>query len=120
METYHSKVFRGPVMQRGYGLGGFFKGLARSFAPVLKKGLMKVGKRVIQTGIQTMQDVAEGKSFKTALIDRGKENTKGLIGDVVGTSNIKKAPSKKSISRKRAAKGSTSTKSKRRKTDIFD
>jgi len=28
------KPFRGPAFQRGYGLGGFFKGLARSFAPV--------------------------------------------------------------------------------------
>ena len=107
-------------MQKGYGLGGFFKGLARSFAPVLKKGLMKAGKRAIKTGIQTIQDVAEGKSFKTSLIERGKENTKGFISDVTKGSTIKGKAPQKSNSRKRTSKGSTSSKSKRRKTDIFD
>ena len=31
-------------MQKGYGIGGLFKGLARSFAPLLKKVLLMLVK----------------------------------------------------------------------------
>ena len=36
---------RRSTIQRGYGLGGFLKGLARSFASVLKRELVRVGKK---------------------------------------------------------------------------
>jgi len=107
------KPFRGPAFQRGYGLGGFFKGLARSFAPVLKKGLVKVGKKALKTGVQVFHDVSQGKSVKESIKRRGKQSINDMFADIRG--EIKN----KAISRKRASnvKGSTL---KRRKKDIFD
>jgi hypothetical protein len=42
----YERVFRGPAMQKGYGVGGLFKGLARSFAPVLKRSRIAAGKKL--------------------------------------------------------------------------
>ena len=36
-QGYGLPAYRGIVMQRGYGLGGFFKGLVRAVAPHVKK-----------------------------------------------------------------------------------
>lgn len=105
------KAFRGPAFQRGYGLGGFFKGLARSFAPVLKQGLAKVGKKALKAGVQVFQDVSQGKSLKQSIKSRGKQNIEEMFTDIRG--GIKD----KLTSRKRAvnAKGSR----KKKKKDIF-
>ena len=108
------KTFRGPAMQKGYGIGGLFKGLARSFAPVLKKGLINVGKRALKTGVDVLSDAAQGKNVKDSIKDRLKENVTDIF------SSIKDSPKKKPVSRKRtiSAKGSKKP-NKRRKTDIF-
>lgn len=110
--------FRGPVMQKGYGLGGFFKGLARSFAPVLKKGLLTVGKKAVKTGIQIMQDTSQGKSLKESIKQRAKQNTKEAIQE--GFSTISQHVQDKRTSRKRAIKGNTPKRAKKIKSDIFD
>ena len=57
------RSYRGPTIQRGYGLGGFFKGIARSFAPVLKRGLVNVGKKALRTGVEVLGDVAQEKKI---------------------------------------------------------
>ena len=108
------KAFRGPTMQKGYGLGGLFKGLARSFAPVLKKGLINVGKKALKTGVDVLSDVAEGKNLKQSV----KQRTKQTFLNAINSSN-----SNQRVSRKRAAvkKGSLKNKAKKsRKIDIFD
>ena len=48
-------AFLGPTLQRGHGIGGIFKGLARSFAPVLKRGITAVGKRALKTGMDALK-----------------------------------------------------------------
>ena len=106
--------FRGPTLQRGYGLGGFFKGLARSFAPVLKRGLVHAGKKAVKTGIQVLQDVSSGKSFKKAIKERGKQNINEMVSDI--KSEIKQNAS----TRKRILKKKGSLKNqKKKKKDIF-
>lgn len=106
-------AFRGPVMQKGYGLGGFFKGMARTFAPVLKKGLLTVGRKALETGVQVMNDVADGRNFKNSVKQRSKEGLKNVF--------INKPSTRKPVSRKRIAKKSTSkAKRARRSVDIFD
>lgn len=107
--------FRGSTMQRGYGLGGFFKGLARSFAPVLKRGVVHAGKKAFKTGIEVLQDVSSGKSFKKAIKERGKQNINEMVSDI--KSEIKQSTS----TRKRASKKKGSLKNqKKKKIDIFD
>ena len=55
--------YRGPVLQRGYGLGSIFKSVARSVMPSLKE----IGKSALTTGLEVLQDVAKGESVKTAV-----------------------------------------------------
>jgi len=108
------KPFRGPAFQRGYGLGGFFKGLARSFAPVLKQGLAKVGKKALKTGVQVFQDVSQGKSVKESIKRRGKQNINEMFTDIRG--EIKG----KLNSRKRTSSAKGSTLKRKKRKDIFD
>ena len=66
-QGYGLPAYRGIVMQRGYGLGGFFKGLVRAVAPHVKQGLKKVGKKALKTGLQVISDVSEGQNLKQSL-----------------------------------------------------
>ena len=53
--------FRGARIQRGYGIGGIFKRLARIAIPLFKRGAKAVGKRALQAATEVGQDVLEGK-----------------------------------------------------------
>ena len=68
-----------PVLQRGYGLGSIFKSVARSGMPSLKE----IGKSVLTTGLEVLQDVAKGKNVKTAAKKRLKENSLAFLDDTV-------------------------------------
>ena len=70
--------YRGPVLQRGYGIGSVFKSVARSVMPSLKE----IGKSALTTGLEVLQDVAKGENIKTAAKKRLKENII-LIDDTV-------------------------------------
>lgn len=72
-------AYRGVVMQRGYGLGGIFRGFARALAPKIKQGLKHVGKRALKTGIEVLGDVVQGENIKTALKRRSKSNFVEMI-----------------------------------------
>ena len=66
-------VYRGSTgLQRGYGLGGLLGGLFRSAIPILKKGVMAVGREALQSGIDIAQDVMSGQNVKTATKRRMK------------------------------------------------
>ena len=52
---------RGGRMQRGYGIGGMFKSLARIAIPLFKRGATAVGKRALKAATEVGQDVLEGK-----------------------------------------------------------
>ena len=54
---YQLLAFKGAVRQRGYGISGIFKGLTRTFAPVVKKGLLNLGKQALQSRVQLLDDV---------------------------------------------------------------
>ena len=41
---YRLPAFKGAAHQRGYGIGAIFKELTRTFAPVVKNGLLNLGK----------------------------------------------------------------------------
>ena len=53
--------YRGPVLQRGYGLGSIFKSVARSVMPSLKE----IGKSALTAGLEVLQDVAKGENIKS-------------------------------------------------------
>ena len=74
--TYY---YRGPVLQRGYGLGSIFKSVARSVMPSLKE----IGKSALTTGMEVLQDVVMDENIKTAAKKRLKENSLALLDDTV-------------------------------------
>ena len=57
---YQLPAFKGAARQRGYGIGGNCKGLTRRFAPVVKKGLLNLGKHALQNEVQVLDDVSRG------------------------------------------------------------
>ena len=43
-------AFAGDSYQRGHGIGGIFRGLFRAATPLLKRGVMAIGKQIIRSG----------------------------------------------------------------------
>jgi hypothetical protein len=64
---------RGARFQRGYGLGGIFKSLARYAIPLSKQG---VGKRALQAATEVGQDVLQGKNVRESGKTHGREVVK--------------------------------------------
>lgn len=75
--------YRGTVLQRGHGIGGFFAKLFRSAMPLLKSGAKSVGKEVLRTGTMIASDMLSGENFKSSLKTRAKETGKKLARKAV-------------------------------------
>ena len=56
--------YRGTVLQRGHGIGGFFAKLFRSAMPFLMSGAKTIGKEALRTGTMVANDMLSGESFK--------------------------------------------------------
>lgn len=56
-------VYTGTRNQRGYGLGSMISGLFSSALPILKKGAVSLGKRVLKTGLEIASDAAKGENL---------------------------------------------------------
>ena len=98
-------MFRLQRLQRGSGFGGIFKSLLKVAMPMVKKGLLHVGKTALTAGAKTLQDVSENKATpKQALKTRALEalHPRNLI-NMSGTkrkSNTSTKPSKRKVQRK--------------------
>ena len=79
--------YRGPVLQRGYGLGSIFKSVARSVMLSLKE----IGKSALTTGLEVLQDVAKGENIKSAAKKRLKENSLAFLDDTVSRMSTRKS-----------------------------
>ena len=87
------------MLQRSYGIGSIFKGGgggARTFAPVVNKSLLNLGKQVLQSGVQVLDDVSREEDVKVAIKRRAVEGAKRM-----GNKSINRAPTRKTVSRKR-------------------
>ena len=65
--------YRGTVLQRGYGIGGFFAKLFRSALPFLISGAKTVGKEALRTGTMVASDVLSGENFKSNLLSKHEQ-----------------------------------------------
>ena len=123
--------FHGARIQRGYGLGSFFKSIARVGIPLVKKGVNAIGRKAIKTSVNVGQDVLEGKSVKQAVASRGRQAVNDLAKQ--GVDNIKRqiggGSKRKSTNQSRPSKrlktGSqkkvvTSTRASKRRTSPLD
>ena len=113
--------FHGARIQRGYGLGSFFKSIARVAIPLVKKGVNALGKKAIKTAVNVGQDVLEGKSVKQAVASRGRQAVNDLAKQGVDKrkSTNQSGPSKRlnTNSRKKVV---TSTRASKRRTSPLD
>ena len=79
--------YRGPVLQRGYGLVSIFKSVARSIMPSLKE----IGKYALTTGLEVLQDVAKGENIKSAAKKRLEENSLAFLDNTVSRMSPRKS-----------------------------
>lgn len=120
-------VFRGAVMQRGHGLGSLVRGLFRSATPLLKKGAMALGKEVLNTGMNIMQDTMSGQSLKSVAKRNVSQAGKRLARKALdGARKKTQAGGGRFLLVKRKRRGKKTTiraeksRAKRRRLDIFD
>ena len=72
-------VFQGARMQRGHELGSILSGFFGSAWPLILTGAKAFGKRVLKTGLQIANDVAEGQNFKELSLRRIPEGIKECV-----------------------------------------
>ena len=109
--------FTGARVQRGHGFGSLFSGLLRSVAPLIKRGALALGKRVLTTGAQIAGDVVAGQNVKKAAKRRATAAGRDLMQSLLATP----PPPGKRVKRiKRATRRRRVTNNKRRqRTDVF-
>ena len=104
---------KGPARQRGYCIDGIFKGLKKTFAPVVKKGLANLGKQALRSGVLVLENVSRREDVKLAIKRGAVEREKKM-----GKKSINRAPARKIISRKQTVKGIRPTTSKKKKVSV--
>ncbi len=65
-------VFRGGV-QRGHGLGNILSSVFKLIKPLALKGAKTIGRQVLHSGLNTVQDVVQGVPIQRAMKRRGTE-----------------------------------------------
>ena len=77
--------FTGARVQRGHGFGSLFSGLLRSVAPLIKRGVLALGKRALTTGVQIAGDVVVGQHIKKATKRRARAAGRALMSSILAT-----------------------------------
>jgi len=114
-------AFRGPALQKGYGLGGLFKGLVRTFAPAIKRGLVTLGRRALKTGVEVLHDYSQGANLKQSVKRRSKENINKLIKSAIKPKRHQSNFIPTSVANKKGRTSAKRTTVKRRKVyDILE
>ena len=111
--------FRGARIQRGYGIGNFFKSIARFAIPLVKRGAQAFGRRALGAAVDVGHDILEGKNVKQSIKSRGIKAVKDIVrqgvkqpGSQSGGGRKRKTPIKAKASSKSISRSQT----KKRKT----
>jgi len=107
-------VFKGPPIQKGYGIGNAFRKFISWAIPLLKQHALpvakEVGKHVIQNIAEIANDAIEGKSIK----DSAKEKMKSSI------EKLNQQQQQQGRGKRKIRKIKNKNKKKKSKKDIFD
>ena len=111
-------VFRGPVYQEGYGLGGYFRKFFKWIVPIaekhvlphIKSGLEAIGKQSVESISNIAKDTIKGRNIKEATQQHVNEAIDNL------TSKAEKHLSGQALKRKKKSKFIYK---KRKNIDIF-
>ena len=101
-------VFKGPMYQQGYGLGGYFKKFFRWLVPIaekhvlphVKSGLQTLGKQAIDSVSDIAHDTLKGKNVRESVEERtfeAIENIKNRAEKRLRGEGIRKASKKRKI-----------------------
>ena len=55
-------AFYGRNFQHGHGIGNFLKSAIKGFTPVLKSGLLQLGKNILESSADALSNIDEKKS----------------------------------------------------------
>ena len=66
--------------------------MTRTFAPVVKKDLLNLGKQGLQSGVQVLDDVSRGEDVKAAIKRFAAERAKKMGKKSINRAPIKKTP----------------------------
>ena len=72
-------AFAGARYQRGHGLGNVLRTLAKVAVPLFKKGVNKVGKQALRTGMAIAGDLMQGQNVKKAAKRRLSQGLTELV-----------------------------------------
>ena len=111
--------FRGARIQKGYGIGNFFKSIARFAIPLVKRRAQAIGNRALGVAIDVGHDILAGKNVKQAMKGRSIEAVEDIaqqgakqLRNQSGGGRKRKAPIKESATKKSISRSQT----KKRKT----
>src|SRR6267154_1218975 len=112
-------TFRGPVYQRGNGLGSIFSSLWRAITPLFKNegvrsALRTAGTSALTTGLNVGSDILEGRNFSQSLKRRAGATGADLLNSAA--EELRQISGRGRIHRKRRATSKKPRKAKRRKT----
>lgn len=108
----NENYFHGDRVMKGHGLGSIFSSLFRRALPLFKLGGKYVGRKVLSTGMNVLDDVIEGDSFKKSLKRNLKTTSKDVINDVKNKMKGGKIRRRKTTKRKKKCKNKGNRKKK--------
>lgn len=114
-------VFRGATIQKGRGIGSLFSSILRGAMPLLKSGAKAVGKQLMSSGANVVNDLLDGKELKSSAVQNFSVGGKKLLSSF--TNNLSQA-TKQRVNRKRKVAAKSVKKGNKRKrtnkpTNIF-
>lgn len=72
-------AFRGMPYQRGAGVGSIFRSLLRYLMPLGKEVARTVGRQGLESGVQILSDVMDGRRLGDAAADHGRMGARKLL-----------------------------------------
>ena len=113
-------VYRGSPYQRGHGIGTFLKGLFRASLPLLKRGARAVGKELLHSGVNFMEDLDHdmppGEGFSARMKEARSNLKRKAIDTLLKGKGYKRKKRRKTVQSKRSTrKRKTYRKTKRNK-----
>jgi len=106
-------IYRGPIYQRGNGLGSIFSSFARWLTPLFTSNAVKsIGRQLLAGGVNLGGDILGGETFGNSLVKRGRESGSEILNQVASTLRNQTGSGRR---RKRRRTTTTATAGRRRK-----
>ena len=105
-------VFQGRRAQRGFGLGGFLKGVMKTLLPAAKTFAKTAAKKAAKSGINIASDLLSGRNIEDSFRSRGGEFARDMLSEAEAGLGVKRA-------RRRKTESKPPLKRKRRRIDIW-